>query len=1050
MSLLVLGLSPGLASSQAIDRVDFNRTIRPILSDSCFQCHGPDGSERKGDFRLDVKQSVLEDRGGYAAVVPGRPDDSELFRRITSSDDNERMPPPGSHRTLSAAQVELVRRWIQEGAKWDEHWAFQPPLATTLPPVANRTSALNPIDAFTLARLEREGLGASAIADPTTLVRRVTLDLTGLPPTIEEVDAFISDRRPDAYERLVDRLLASPRFGEHLAISWLDAARYADTNGYQTDGPRYMWRWRDWVMDALNRNMPFDQFTIEQLAGDLLPNATLKQRIASGFHRNLRGNAEGGIIPEEFLVEYAVDRVDTTSTVWLGLTLGCARCHDHKFDPLTQRDYYQLLSFFNRIPEFGRALKEGNSPPYIKAPTDQQQIELLRLMENASRSEGRYAECQAEIDNAFHAWLAGVHEHVIHDWSITRGLLAHFPLEEPRVDQPSNPTALPVTGEGMEVRPGIINHSIAFDGTSFLNAGDVGGFGYFDRFTIGVWVYLPTPIEATRHVGGTIVSRMVDEPQGAGYSISLEQGHLHVNLVRRWLDDAIRVQTKDALQPGKWHHLAVTYDGSRLASGVVIFVNGVAQPLQVNLDWINQSFATVEPEPFRIGGGGGPDARFCGQIDDIRVFDRVVSAAEIAILATQESIQQLLHVPADQRTPSGLAKLREYFLEQHASPAIQDLRRKSREDRLRYERYAESIPTVMVMLDADPPRKTSILQRGQYDQPGAQVSADVPQLFGELPAGAPRNRLGLAQWLTSSSQPLTSRVAVNRFWQMIFGTGLVKTAEDFGTQGEPPSHPELLDWLAVDFQRSNWDVKHLLRIIVTSATYRQSSSVSPLLHERDPENRLLARGPRQRLSAQVLRDQALAMSGMLVEEVGGPSVRPYQPAGLWKEIATDMDYVQSKGRDLYRRSVYTYWKRTVAPPNMIAFDAPTREACVVRKPSTNTPLQALALMNDTTFVECARLLATRALVADHQSDTARLNWMFRVVTSRHPTDHESAVLLQGLAAHRQEYSDHPEHAAVLLGTGDMPAEARIDPSKLAAFTVVANLLLNLDESITNQ
>ena len=814
-----------------------------------------------------------------------------------------------------------------------------------------------------------------------------------------------------------------------------------------------MWRWRDWVMRALNNNMPFNQFTLEQLAGDLLPNATLNQRIASGFHRNLRGNAEGGIIPEEFLVEYAVDRVDTTSTVWMGLTLGCARCHDHKFDPLTQRDYYQLLSFFNRVPEAGRALKEGNSPPYIKAPTDRQQIELAQLLETASRSEDQFAKCQPDIDHAFQTWLKVARDSVLDDWTITAGQIAHFPLEESNDEQPSqqlvdSASGAVVANRGIEVRPGVIDRSLAFDGTSYFNAGNAGKFGYFDRFTIGAWVYLPIPNEAARRAGGTIVSKMVDEPQGAGYSISLEKGYIHVNLVRRWLDDAIRVQTNDEIEPGKWHHIVVTYDGSRLASGVAIFVNGISLPLQVNLDWINQSFATLEPEPLRIGGGGGSAARFCGQIDDVRIFSRDLSATEIAILATSDSIQQLLKNPP-QENSYGSLKLREYFLEQQAPSALQDIRRRAREDRWRYERYAEAIPTVMVMQDSDPPRKTFILQRGQYDQPGVEVNADVPQLLGEFPAGVPRNRLGLAQWLTTPSQPLTSRVAVNRYWQMLFGTGLVKSSEDFGTQGEPPSHPELLDWLAIDFARSNWDVKNLLRTIVTSATYQQSSSASPQLRERDPENRLLARGPRQRLSAQVLRDQALAVSGLLVEEVGGPSVRPYQPAGLWKEIATDMEYVQSKGRGLYRRSVYTYWKRTVAPPNMISFDAPTREACVVRKPSTNTPLQALTLMNDTTFVECARLFATRALLINSPSDTARLHWMFRAATSRHPTEHEVVVLLQGLESHRQEYREHPEQASVLLGTGDMPAEANVEGSELAAYTVIANLLLNLDESITS-
>ncbi len=707
----------------------------------------------------------------------------------------------------------------------------------------------------------------------------MTLDLTGLPPTVDQIDAFERDESPDAYEKVVDRLLASPRLGERMATRWLNAARYADTNGYQTDAPRAMWRWRDWVIDAFNRNMPFDRFTIEQIAGDMLPAATLDQKIATGFNRNHRGNGEGGIIPEEYAVEYVVDRVDTTATVWLGLTVACARCHSHKFDPIAQEEFYGFFALFNNVPEEGRALKYGNSPPLIKAPTRSQRekreelVSLAALLDcEASASEPKIAAAQAE-------WESTARKNPPVDWSIEENLVVH----------PSP----------AECRPS-------------ADLGDVAGFGFYDKFTFSVWV---NPAGAD----GTILSRMVDEPQGEGFSIVLEKGKVQVNLVKRWLDDAIRVETKDSLAAGEWTHVAVTYDGSRYAKGVKVYLDGKPAAMVVHLDELNQTFLTKEP--LRLGWGGGPGSRFSGALRDLFIYSGALPDDELSILAVKETIAEIMATPAKARPTAAARKIRGCFLARGAPEWIRVLDAKRRAANRELAAFSEQIPTTMVMEEMAVPRVTHLLERGQYDRPRARVAPGVPRSLNGGDQKLVRNRLDLARWLVSPGQPLAARVAVNREWQMLFGTGLVKTLDDFGAQGEPPSHPELLDWLAVELVSTGWDMKGLLRTIVTSATYRQSSRVGRAALERDPENRLLSRGPRLRLAAEMIRDQALALSGPLVERVGGPSVKPYQPAGLWNELA-DADYVQDHGPSLYRRSLYTFWKRTVPPPAMVSFDAP--------------------------------------------------------------------------------------------------------------------------------
>jgi hypothetical protein len=1024
------------APDPTLAAVNFNRDVRPILSDACFHCHGPDKSRRKGDLRLDVEADAR------AVIVAGNLGESEVHRRITSRDEDERMPPPDSGRSLTPGQVETIRRWILQGAPWAAHWSLVPPTRPTLPPVRDPSWARNAIDDFVLARLDRDGLSPGPEAGRTNLIRRVSLDLTGLPPTPEEVDAFLSDSSPDAYAKIVDRLLASPRYGERMAVRWLDAARYADTSGYQTDGERFMWRWRDWVIDAYNANMPFDRFTVEQIAGDMLPGATLDQVIATGFNRNHRGNSEGGIIPEEYAVEYVVDRVETTATVWLGLTAGCARCHDHKYDPITQKDFYGLYAFFNNVPEKGRALKTGNSPPYVMAPTSVQRAELDRIDGEIAATERTLRGMEPEIARLQRGWEASLPSEPPIRWASGRGLKSHFRLDGDLGDAATKGRLATASGTAPGFTAGPDDRAVTLDGRGFIDAGDVGDFGFLDRFSIGAWVRPEGP------GGGAIVSRSTNASTPLGYLFSIEDGKVKIGLYKRPLDDAIRVESRRRLEPGSWHHVLFTYDGSRLAAGVVLYVDGSREPLTVLLDDLNQTFQVKEP--LRIGaGGGGTQGHFSGAIDDVRVYNVALGNEEVETIAVARPVNEIAGLAPEERSRAEARKLRMYYLEHEAPVAVRQAREALLALKTSKQRLLDRVPTTMVMREMDKPRETFVLVRGQYDKPGERVDATVPSSLPPLPRDARKDRLALARWLVDPGHPLTSRVAVNRLWQMLFGTGLVKTADDFGSQGEWPSHPDLLDWLATEYGRIGWDTKALLKTMVMSATYRQSSKVSPESLRRDPENRLLARGPRIRLSAEAIRDQALAISGLLVEERGGPSVKPYQPEGLWTDLS-ETPYVRDNGASLHRRSLYTFWKRTIAPPSMMTFDASGRETCSVRETRTNTPLQALTLMNDVTFVEASRVLAERVLAEGDAKPDARLTRAFRLATSRPPVAGELEILRAGLEEHLAYYQAHPDAAETLARAGEAARRKGLDPREVAAYTAVAGLLLNLDETITKE
>ncbi len=1040
---LVIAACGALLSGGAItfaadqpSKLEYNRDIRPILSDKCFRCHGPDAGQRQGNLRLDQRDAAVAERNGSHAVSPGKPDQSEVVRRITAKNPDEKMPPVDSGSELSANEIERLRRWIAEGAEYQPHWAFLPPRKSALPDVKDKNWPRNAIDHFVLARLEHEGLKPSVETDRPTWLRRVSLDLIGLPPTVAELDAFLADTSPGAYETVVDRLLQSPHFGERMTLDWLDGARYADTNGYFSDLERPMWRWRDWVIDAFNRNKPFDVFTIEQLAGDLLPNATLDQKIATGFHRNHMVTNETGIIDEEYRVEYVADRVETTGAVWLGLTVGCARCHDHKYDPISQREFYQLFAFFNNVPENG--LAPGNPPPVLNVPTPEYEQEL-------SARNSRREQCE----QAFHPFEENVKQSQA-DWEAkaiasfrpipTNDLTAEFRFENDLANGIAAGSSA-TSADPPNYQPGIRGTSLKYEGPFFSQFDSDLKLDSDQPWTISLWA----SAEGTSLA--CLLSKIIPVDDLRGFEMIWVKGRLKVGLIHRRDENAIQVVTRDPMSAGRWHHIAVAYDGSRQAAGLRIFVDGVLQEVRIDRDTLTDSIAN--DQPWKIGrkdDGLG----FSGRIDQLRIYRRSLEAAEIAEgLYLGEELSGIIETEAAKRTAGQQEQLKEHFIRHHTTPEIQTAWTNLTAARKAEGAWAAALPATLVMAELPQPRETFLLNRGQYDQHGDKVEAAVPAVFPPLPADAPHNRLGLAQWMIQADHPLTARVAVNRYWTLLFGEGLVKTANDFGLQGELPSHPELLDWLAVDFRENGWDLKALLRQIVLSAAYRQSSVVRPELLARDPENRLLARGPRFRLSGELLRDQALAVSGLLSRKIGGPSVKPYQPPGLWEAVSYDGDltYVEDQGDSLYRRSVYTYWKRQSPPPTLLSFDSPTRETCAVKRPRTNTPLQALVLLNDPTYLEAARKLAEQVLQKT-ESPRERMQLAFRQTTGRSPKSDELNKLLALSEQQLQAYRQSPQKAKELLSVGASRSEESLEASELAAWTTVVSVLLNLDEVVT--
>jgi cytochrome c553 len=1035
-------LASSLAAAPAPERLAFNRDIRPILSENCFYCHGQDAAHREAKLRLDERADAVRPRDGRIIIAPGRPEESELILRLIEKHADDRMPPVASNKHVTPQQIELLKRWISEGAEYEPHWAFIPPVRPVPPKIGHQQSkSENLIDDFVVARLAQDSRSLSPPAPPQAWLRRAAFDLTGLPPTPAELDAFAADvaqRGEPAFAAAADRLLASPHFGERQAIEWLDAARYADSHGFNNDGLRTMWRWRDWVIAAFNANQPYDRFITEQLAGDLLPNPTLDQRLATGFGRNHVINSEGGIIEEEYRVEYVADRVRTVSTALLGLTFECARCHDHKFDPISQKDYYRLFGFFNSLVEHGEDGRRANAVPMIPAPTAAQQALLADHAREIAALEARLAgEPSAPFDGADKERLAQL---------AAQARTAALPAGRAPL-WPAPAVAAPFPAAALVAEPTAPAPKVDAAQLPFLAESGV---------TISLWLNpaADNPAEVALLSNLDYSGSPADAAYGRGQELRLIDGEVELRIAERSPMYAITVRSVGAaIRPGAWRHLAVSYEGKRQAAGVRVFVDGAEIATTARYDGYF-SLATVVKRPFLVGADNlAGSARWRGALAEAASFPRPLTRDEVrAVFASIALPYAFDRLTAASATSAETHWLRDALRADAAATAPLHARLAAR----REEDFAlrRRLPTAMVMQELPQPRAGFVLNRGNYDAPGEPVAPGVPEaLLAPWPAGAPRNRLGLARWLTQPDHPLTARVVVNRFWAQLFGTGLVKTLEDFGSQSEWPSHPELLDWLAREFVDSGWNVKALFRTLVLSATYRQTSSATPDAIASDPENRLLARGPRLRLPAELIRDQALAVSGLLTPDIGGPSVYPYQPDKLYDGIVVGTVYPgsrweQSAGRDLYRRSLYTFWKRTVPHPVMRSFDAPDREVCTVRRSRTNTPLQALALWNEPGYVEAARHLGARMLREGGLTAESRAAFAFRLTTGRVPDAVETRTLTAAFTRLRDDFAAHPADAAALLRVGASPVDPSVDPADFAAATAVANLLLNLDETIT--
>ncbi len=1007
--------------------VDYDRQVRHILSNHCYACHGPDQAQLQAGLRLDKReraQAELE-TGGHA-VIPGNSAASKLIARITSDDLDEVMPPADAGKPLSPEQIEILRRWIDEGAEWEEHWSYRPISRAVPPEVSNTAWPRTPIDNFVLRRLEAEGLVPEPVADRSTLVRRLSLDLTGLPPSIEEVDAFVADNDPDAYERLVDRLLSSPRYGERMAQKWLDLARYADTNGYHIDNHRDIWLYRDWVIEAFNRNLPFDQFTIEQLAGDLLPNPTTQQRIATGFHRNTMVNFEGGADPAEYLSKYIVDRVTTTATVFLGTTLACTECHDHKYDPFTQREFYQLYAYFNNVPEKGLDGNKSNPVPSIRVPLESQTERLGEL--DAKR---------AEVERRVSAELAKYRDIEVPQKPVAPAAEAHeFVWVDDDLPAGGTPSGKGKDGwQFVESPHPVLNGSRAShrqaDGLSqhfFTGAAEPLLIGEGDKLIAHVWI---DPANLPQEI-------MLQFNDGGGWEHRAYWGNNTIDWGKA--DSSSRRSMGVLPTAGRWIRLEVDAAKVGLPAGSTIDGWACTQ-FGGNVYWDKLGILTCMPQGASVNETQGTW--------ELAERGRAKSAAPAAV-------QTALKVAVKDRDDEQRNAVRDYFVRHFYSKARETfapLERELAEIAKQQAEVRDQFPATMVMDEMSEPRETFVLVRGDFRTFGDKVEPSVPTALSPLPTGAPANRLGLAQWLVDPNHPLVARVTVNRYWQQYFGGGLVKTSEDFGSQGELPSHPELLDWLAARFIDSGWNIKQLQKVIVMSATYRQSSRISQEKLSRDPNNLLLARGPRFRIDAEMIRDSALAVSGLLDDRIGGPSVAPYQPPGLWEQVGfggdfTSQSYTQSHGRDLYRRGIYVYLKRAMPYPPLVTFDAPNREVCTDQRARTNTPLQALVLLNDPGFVEAARALAQRVIISGGSSPTERLDFAFKLCTARKPEIAEAQVLLAIYEAQLARFKQDPEAAKKLTHVGESAVPAGLDPAELAAWTAVGNVLLNLDETIT--
>lgn len=1030
------------------EKIDFNFHVRPILSDRCYACHGPDEKARKSNLRLDQEASAfaaLDSLGEHFAIVRGDLKKSLLVDRISSSDQEVMMPPPESNLALNDYEIEVLKRWIAQGAEWQPHWAFQAPKKSPLPQPSNAEWAQNPIDLFILSRLEQEGLQHSNEASKEKLIRRLSFDLRGLPPSLNEIKAFVEDEAPEAYEKLVDQLLSEDTYGERMAMEWLDLARYADSHGYQDDIERSMWPWRDWVIEAFNRNLSYNDFVSWQLAGDLIPEATYEQKLATGFNRNHKITQEVGVVDEEYRITYVLDRANTFSTAFLGLTVECAQCHDHKYDPISQKEFYSLFSFFNSVPEKGR-VDYGVEVASPSLPLPEEKIDELKNY----------------VRNLFTTQQAKLHQYTSEQWAngfdskqvgktkletaaLPTGLVAWYPMdyiEDDQIEEIVSANTAEVVNELIPIQ-GKFSGGMEFMGRNYADLASIKTFDFTGPFSASFWI---------KSLDGGIRGPVLASVAGDEKTNFLIEVSNNKDLRIRWYNAKnktdLRIFSKRTIPENKWSNIVLTHDGSLKGNGVNLYINGeLLEVYEISDDLTGTLDA---PQELFLGRNGGGSGLVAGQLDEMMLFNRALAIEEVQNLNVYNPITALLK--KKEKSVSDTKRLFYHQLSHHDLQFQEDTERlvgyKIREGR------TEDIVTkpTMIMADMDEARPTFILDRGQYDAPGENpVETGTPQAVMAFPETLPKNRLGLAQWLFDPKNPLTARVAVNRYWQMIFGRGIVATPGDFGSQGSLPSHPEMLDWLSVEFQESGWNVKNLIKIMVMSATYRQTVDSDKRQQLRDPDNILLARGAQVRLPAEMIRDHALTVGGLISAQIGGPSVKPYQPKGLWLEVASGNQslrkYIQDHNDELYRRSLYTFWKRTLPPPSMTIFDAPSREQCITKRGSTSTPMQALVLLNDPQFIEASRVLASRMVSEGGETVEERIAFAFQLATSRVPDRSELELLVDLFQEEQTDFAAHPEDAKKLLAIGEYEFSTTISSVDLAAYSVLANTILNMTETI---
>ena len=1020
--------------------VSFNRDIRPILSESCLLCHGPNAQDREAELRLDRPEDAYADRDGAAAIVPGDPANSLLIWMINARDEEDRMPPSKHARSLSQAEKDLLYQWIEEGARYEGHWAFTPLPEMVAVPEHGGQWAKNEIDHFIAARMAETDLKPAPESSREKWLRRVSFDLTGLPPTLDEMDRFLSDESDAAYEKVVDRLLSSAAYAERMTSEWLDVARYSDSYGYQRDHDRYVWPWRDWVIDAFRENMPYDEFITLQLAGDLLTDPQPKDVIPTAFNRLHAHKMEGGIVLEEYRVEYVADRTQTFSTAFLGLTMECARCHDHKYDPISAKDYYALSSFFANIDEAGLIsfFTEGIPTPAMPISHPEADEALAAVQEEITGLEGKLEQAERGVGESkeFESWMASRPDLT---WP---GLVASLSFDDREGETLVNSTAPghPATTSELNLSvPGVANAAIAFTGDDPLKVPEVGHFTREQPFSASLWIR-PRQIAERENLfsrgGGA------DDAASLGYEFLLLDGKPTASVIHYWPGNAIRAQAKESIEPGQWHHLAVTYDGSSRADGIRIYVDGRSIETTIIKDnltrqiteWSGDRTNLVLGQRYRDRGFVG------GQMDEFRMFDREIAAAEVKELYDGSHLQRLLQKEVDLLEERERTELLEYFVATGHEP-VAELRRELQTARAKWNRQMDELPDLTIMRELPEPRPAYVLERGAYNARGEEIAADTPQILPTFPQDQPRNRLGLAKWLTGPDHPLTARVAVNRYWQIIFGQGLVRTPEDFGLRGEPPTHPALLDWLARDFVDNGWNLHRLLKQMVCSATYGQSSRTDEKTWKIDPKNETYSRSNPDRLSGEMIRDNALAVSGLLVRTLGGPPVKPYELTVGFIPVEPD------EGDGLYRRSLYTLWKRNSPAPAMVTFDAPKRDVCTVKRETTASPLQPLIILNGPQFVEASRVLAEKLIREYPGDEEAQIEMAFRLLTSRLPEKEEVSLVGNFLDRQLSEFRSDPAGAEQFLEVGQAPLSGDVDPIDLAAKTVVINTLMNFNESI---